>query len=165
MGRGSSWQGHRLQTQGGSDHQGPQPGGTGAHLDKAPLESKGFRRPQQLAWELRRRPPFSSEALIPLNTSRPNPARGPPRTAWCKSVCRLQNKSMNRGERPWWGLGAAPSGFRLEGAWRSSSQLGQVFGESGFRVSLNRGREDAERALGREGAARMGCWVEAGSRP
>lgn len=37
--------------------------------------------------------------------------------------------------------------------------------DSGSLVSLNRGREDAERALGREGAARMGCWVEAGSRP
>lgn len=86
----------------------------------------------------------------------------------------LQNKSMNKGQmavcscRAWGrGKGAGPGPVRVgEGCdWNPSSPLGQLFGESGYRVRLHEGFEAAQWALGdEEGVAQMGFWV-GGRRP
>lgn len=58
------------------------------------------------------------------------------------------------------GLGCVQVGERCN--WSSSTQLGQFFGESGFRVSFNEGLEAAQWALGREGVVQMD-WMQTGA--
>lgn len=65
------------------------------------------------------------------------------------------------------GEGAGPGCVLVgEGCDRNpSSPLGQLFGESGYRVRLHEGFEAAQWALGdEEGVAQMGFWV-GGRRP